>query len=255
MQITGLTLALLDIPAGATQEFNRWYDLDHLPEHVAKRDVVMGRRYVATQALHDAAGVEGSEKHAPYATIYFFGGDIDFMSEEALNGWRDKDRIIRKDARYWNAGGGVFSGRWRLADVRVRASELISDEAMPHLPHRGMIALLGRVPEGRTEQALAWWDEKYYPDLFSVPGLLAVLRCSPDDSDPNLMLHIAYTECDALAAMDGIAALRRRQARLGRYPAYDGSYEPLFVLPYQRIVPLEYDFEPGEIGSQGLPPT
>jgi hypothetical protein len=31
----GMMLALLDIPAEYTEEYNRWYDLDHMPEHVA----------------------------------------------------------------------------------------------------------------------------------------------------------------------------------------------------------------------------
>ena len=39
MEINGMMLAMLDIPAWCTEEYNRWYDLDHLPEHVSKGDV------------------------------------------------------------------------------------------------------------------------------------------------------------------------------------------------------------------------
>ena len=81
MQITGIKLALLDIPAELTDEYNRWYDLDHLPEHVSKGDVVAGRRYVADRELREAPGIKTDELtdgHPPYATIYSFGGPVDF---------------------------------------------------------------------------------------------------------------------------------------------------------------------------------
>jgi hypothetical protein len=31
-----------------------------------------------------------------------------------------------------------------------------------------------------------------------------------------------------------------------RFPAYGGGYEPIAFLPYQWIVPLQYDFDVGE---------
>jgi hypothetical protein len=34
MEMQGVLLALLDMPAELTEEYNRWYDLDHMPEQV-----------------------------------------------------------------------------------------------------------------------------------------------------------------------------------------------------------------------------
>ncbi len=48
MELTGIWLSFLDVPAEYTAEFNRWYDLDHMPSHVARPDIVSGHRYVAT---------------------------------------------------------------------------------------------------------------------------------------------------------------------------------------------------------------
>ena len=39
MKVNGMHLAFLDIPKELTEEYNRWNDLDHMPEHVAKDDV------------------------------------------------------------------------------------------------------------------------------------------------------------------------------------------------------------------------
>ena len=59
MQLHGIMLALLDIPPELTEEYNRWYDLDHLPEHVSKADVAMARRYVAPRDLHGLGAFDG----------------------------------------------------------------------------------------------------------------------------------------------------------------------------------------------------
>src|SRR5215475_3762149 len=110
-------VAMLDIPAELTEEYNRWYDLDHLAEHQSKGDVLAGRRYVATRELHAAPGVLPSEwtgGYPPYVTTYLFGGPLDFMSAEARSLWTDMDRIIVKSGRYWKEGHGTHNTRWRV---------------------------------------------------------------------------------------------------------------------------------------------
>lgn len=78
------------------------------------------------------------------------------------------------------------------------------------------------------------------------PRGAAALRFEPGDGDADLLLHVIYTEAHPGEVMERLAGLRRRQARLGRYPAYDSCYETVMVSPYQRINPFEYDFEPGK---------
>ena len=63
-------------PREETQEYNRWYDLDHVPEHVSKPDVLMNKRYVAPRDLQDLGG-GGSDLtggHPPYLSMYYLGG-------------------------------------------------------------------------------------------------------------------------------------------------------------------------------------
>ncbi len=115
IEITGIALALLDILPEYTEEYNRWYDLDHLPEHISKGDVVTARRYAATESLREVAAVQPSEAtggHPPYATIYFFGGPLDFASSEARALWTAKDKTIVRAGRYWRKGTVVSHGYW-----------------------------------------------------------------------------------------------------------------------------------------------
>jgi hypothetical protein len=248
MKITGITLALLDIPAEYTEDYNRWYDLDHLAEHVSKGDVVMGRRYVATRELAKLPGVQTSELtagHPPYATIYSFGGPMDFTGDEALAGWREMDRGIVKAGRYWREGRGVHNSKWRLADATTRPSVLVAPAAVPHLAHRGIILALGRAPSAeRVGESIAWWDHTHLVDLFAVPGLLAAMRFDPvDPSQADLLLHVLLCEDAPAEVMPRIDRAMRYQHAIGRYPAHGGVYESVAFLPYERIIPLEYDFE------------
>jgi hypothetical protein len=244
VEVKGLLLALLEIEDNP-QDYNRWYELDHFPEHLSKSDVVGGRRYVAPLALKDLPeSVQGelTEGHPGYATAYFLGEGFD--SDEAAAGWLSKDRTVVKAGRFWRNGKATFVGRWRLDGVARRPSVLVSDEATPFLPHRGVIVALGRASSAQSRaQALSWWRDVYLPDLFSTNAILAALRFEPIDAgQEDLILHLLYCESDPVQAMATIATARPYQRGVGRFPDHRGSYEELAFLPYRTIIAFEYDF-------------
>jgi hypothetical protein len=248
VEVTGIALALLDIRSELTQEYNRWYDLDHLPEHISKADVVAGRRYVAPRELRSVPGVQPSEwlgGYPSYVTTYLFGGPLDFMSDEAQDLWRVKDRGIVKEGRYWNEGLLRHNSHWWLADAVTRPTVLVSKEAVPHLAHRGIILAVGKAPSAdRVQEAVDWWDNTHLVDLFAVPGLLGAIRLAPvDPAHADVLLHVLLCEEPPADVMAGIDKAMRYQRAVGRFPAHGGVYERIAFLPYNRIVPLEYDFD------------
>ncbi len=246
-----MTLNLLDMPAWCTEEYNRWYDLDHLPEHVSKPDVLMGRRYVAPRELRTVPGAQPSEwvgGYPPYLTTYWFGGPLDFTSEEARAGWRHKDRGIVKAGRYWRLGRVSHSSGWRVADTITRPSVLVDKPAVPYLAHRGVIVAIGRAasPE-RLPDAVAWWDSVHLVDLFSQPGILGAVRLTPvDPGQAGVLLHLLLCEEHPAAVMANIEAARGYLEAVGRVPAHGGVYQSMAFLPYQWIVPLHYEFDIGD---------
>jgi hypothetical protein len=258
VKITGVAVALLEIPAEFTQEYNHWYDLDHMPEHVSKPDVVMGRRYVATPALRAHAGVTHGELtsgHPPYATVYFFGGPLDFMSSEAFDGWREMDRGITRAGRFWTHGRPVFTSWWRLAGAHARPSIHVSEPAIAHLAHQGVIFSIGRARSAEQRaQAVEWWERTQRDDLYEVPGLLATLQFEPvETGEQDLVLHILLCSEPAATVLEGIRLVREKQALTARYPAFGGVYETVALLPYERIVALQYDFDMGSSEQNGSP--
>ena len=250
MEINGLQITFLEIPTRLTQEYNRWYDLDHMPEHVSKGDVIMGRRYVAQRDLH---GIDGSETdelfggHPPYLTIYSFGGPLDFRSDEARSLWTTMDHHIVRAGRYWKDGRATHTGWWRVKSALARPSVLVAEPAIPHLNHRGVILAYGRAASvERRQEAIDWWDNTHLVDLFAVPGVLAAIRCDPENLDPEFLLHVILCEDHPAQVMGRIMEARRYAEALGRYPSHKGAYESVAFMPYERIVPLEYDFDFGD---------
>jgi hypothetical protein len=251
VEARGIMLAMLDIPAWCTEEYNRWYDLDHMPEHVSKADVLMGRRYVATRELRAAPGVLRSGwlgGYPPYLTNYWFGGPLDFTGPDAAEGWRTKDRVIVKAGRYWQAGRGRHNSRWHVATAITRPSVLVDAAAVPYLAHRGVIVAVGRAPSPeRLDEATGWWDQVHLVDLFAVDGVLAAVRLVPaDPGHEGLLAHLVLCEHPVGEVMARIDHAKRYWEPVGRFPAHGGVYEPMAFLPYQWIVPLEYDFDIGD---------
>jgi hypothetical protein len=243
VRIDAISIALLDIHR-EHRRFNRWYDLDHLPEHVSKGDVVSGQRYVATGPTRRAAGVLAgplTSGHPAYATIYSFGGPLDFRDDEALDGWRDKDRTIVKAGRYWLPGNVCHSSAWRTVEAHARGSLPISADAVPHLAHRSIVLSIGRVTD--AARAAAWWEATQRDAILDLDGVLAIRRLAPADAEgADLMLHIILSERDPVSTVGALAELRAAQGLTGRFPAHGGEYEQVALLPYERIVPFQYDF-------------
>ncbi|SQD93496.1 MULTISPECIES: hypothetical protein [unclassified Parafrankia] len=280
MEIDGMMLALLEIPAECTVEYNRWYDLDHMPEHLAKPDVLLGRRYVAPRDLREAPGVVRSDLlggYPPYLTTYWFGGPLEMTSEQAREGWLALDRTLLKGGRFWRIGRPRHSSRWRVAAAWSRPGCLVRPVAVPYLAHRGVIVALGRAPSAaRLGEAVDWWERVHLPDLAAVPGLLGAVRLkwadeigggeaggsetSGDeagggeavDAAPgsDLVLHMLLCEDPPELVMGRIEEAKRYWRAVGRFPAHRGAYEELAFLPYRLIVPLEYDFDITEDGTE-----
>jgi hypothetical protein len=251
MEVKGMLLALLDIGPEHTEDYNRWYDLDHLPEHISKADVLAGRRYVAPRDLQalGGGGHELTGGHPPYLTLYYLGVE-DFAGAEAQSLWTTKDRGIVKAGRYWRPGGGTFVRRWRLGESFTFPPVLVSDEAIPYLAHRGVVVALGRAPSAdERDVAVQWWRDTHLVDLLAIEGVLGVMRLDPPDpdkegeADRDLLIHLIICEHDPAVVMPRIEQVLRYKTATGRYPAYGGAYESLAMLPYRTIVPFEYDFD------------
>jgi hypothetical protein len=74
MQPTGIICAVLDCDADSIEQWNRWYDLEHVPPNVSMPGVMLGRRYAAPPELHEIRVADPScgfgNQHGTFVTIY-----------------------------------------------------------------------------------------------------------------------------------------------------------------------------------------
>ena len=89
MLVKGMTIGFLDAEPGFAEEFNRWYDMDHLPENVALPGIVGARRYAATpedKAFRQSTKMkEFSEGQGTFCTTYLIGAEDLVGSRSAMD--------------------------------------------------------------------------------------------------------------------------------------------------------------------------
>ena len=80
MDVSGIIFASIDCDADAIEDWNRWYDLEHLPPNIALPGIMTGKRYVAPPELHEvrepAKRLDGfADGRGVHVTIYTLAGD------------------------------------------------------------------------------------------------------------------------------------------------------------------------------------
>jgi hypothetical protein len=170
----GLLIAALDFSNVAEDEFNDWYDLEHLPERQRVPGFLSCQRWLGAEnakhsvATYDLDGV-GVLKSQPYLAI---GG-------ENLSPW--SKRVTAKCQRL----------------LRFEGDQILpGDKAAPE--NGGGLLLVGMTlaPEAETEFN-AWYDTEHVPALARVPGVLTARRFrAANSSGPKYvaLYHLASPE-------------------------------------------------------------
>ncbi|MBI3965605.1 MAG: hypothetical protein HY329_08220 [Chloroflexi bacterium] len=153
----GLLLAMMDAPEGDEDDFNRWYNTEHMPERRALPGFLETRRWIA---------IEGQPK---YVALY------DLETPE----------VVRSEA-YRNVNYGTGESEWtkrmlpRVRNMLRNVYEQIGPGAQSPQPYpreAGALLLnLMNVPEELEEEYNAWYDTEHLPLLTAVPGCLRARR-------------------------------------------------------------------------------
>ena len=127
MKTTGIIFAGLDCDADAIEDWNRWYDLEHLPPNIALQDVMHGRRYVAPPS-HQELRPEGCDEafsggRSAFLTIYWLCGDVDGVMA-TMTEYRevlvDADRMFPDEKKIVRLGDALALN-WAVADPALKA--------------------------------------------------------------------------------------------------------------------------------------
>lgn len=160
----GALIAAMDFTNVATDEFNDWYDLEHIPERARVPGFLTLRRWIGADnpkqsvATYDLENVAVLQSPA-YRAI---GG-------ENLSPW--SKRVTGKVERL----------------LRFEGEQILPGEVTAPANAGGLL-LVGMTPAAAHETAFnAWYDTEHVPALARVPGVLCARRYRTNGGSPKYL--------------------------------------------------------------------
>jgi hypothetical protein len=147
-----LMTAWTHVPPEREEEFNAWYDSEHLPQIVALPGFLAGRRYLCEGAV------------PKYLAWYD-------TADETVEPGPDLRRYIADSTPWWRRIAGFLLHRERMnfrlmRDVGERPRE---DSPWLYLVHTD-------IPDHIADEYNDWYDREHLPRLVTVPGVLRARR-------------------------------------------------------------------------------
>lgn len=204
MQATGFIFAGLDCDADSIEEWNRWYDLEHVPPNLAMPGVMLGRRYVATPELHAIRAADAASGFAggrgSFLTIYTLCGDpgrafddMTVLRDKLYGGNRMTFPAEKKAVRE----GDVFSLRWAVADPARTCTE----EDVAFVGHTALLVVQRRGSTAVDE----WYRTQWAPAAVALDGVHGVMS-STSATREGLHVDFVLLEGDPVAQTQAVRA-------------------------------------------------
>jgi hypothetical protein len=203
----GLLLTMTEPRPSDEEEFNAWYDTEHLPERLAIPGFVCARRWVATP-------LPGCEIHGKYLATYELVAPEVLQSAAYLAHVGDQFTPWSKRC----LGRATVYRRWAC-------SQIAPGDALPPANSRALFLACGDVPPE--------YDEEHLPLLRAVPGVLAARRFLATSGTPRYVALYDLASPAVAASDEWNAAAQTEWARridaltaecewiLARYVAYE----------------------------------
>jgi hypothetical protein len=225
------------------RSYNEWHMLDHMPEQYPIEGVAYGQRWVRTPALRDQSTVaDGSPLAAiHYLTLYLMTEPVD----RTLHEFRALGGDLRAMGRFHQQRTSHLSGPLRVVGNDAARRVLVSAEAIPYRPHRGVHVIVERV-ERHDDEYLQWWHTHHAPALCALDGVAGVwqLATSPQLreagwSTGNRRIAIVWLDGDVATTSANVHRVdRTRRERTER----DGISVTELAGGFETITPWEWDW-------------
>jgi hypothetical protein len=126
---------------GEHRSYNEWHMFDHMPEQYPLAGIVYGQRWVSTPACRAARSASGPELDPiHYVTLYLISEPV----ERTLREFMDLGAELHRRGRFHQHRRSLLSGPFRLIDQAAAERVLISAEAVPYRPNRGVHVSVAR---------------------------------------------------------------------------------------------------------------
>jgi hypothetical protein len=212
------------------RSYNEWHQLDHMPEQYPLDGVAYGQRWVSTPACRAARAVSEPPLDAiHYMTLYLMTEPVDRTLHEFMQLGRD----LRAANRFHLARAARLSGPFRYVDARVAPRVLVSREAVPYRPNRGVYVEVEELASGA-----AAGDSRhgsYLDALCALPGVAGAWSFADDAR----RITVSWLDAPPLE-------LNNRLAGVVSYRRAGSPSRTLFAGPLESITPWEWDWFEGD---------
>ena len=134
------------------RSYNEWHQLDHMPEQFPLPGIAWGQRWVSTPECRDARAISGARLDpVHYVTLYLMTEPVD----ETLRAFRALGRELYERKRFHLHRRAHLSGPFPFTRAAVASRVLVSAEAVPYRPNRGVYVVVQ--PLGAPPVELAEW--------------------------------------------------------------------------------------------------
>ena len=211
----GLLLTMTEPPAAMEEEFNAWYDTEHLPERLSITGFRSARRWV------DPDAKPGGGK---YLATYELDSPQALETPEYLSHVGDHFTPWSKRC----LSRCVLFRRWAC-------TQILPGEAEPAPAARALFFACGDVPAEHEAEFNNWYDSEHLPLLRAAPGVLGARRFFDPKGAPRYIALYELADASVSASAEWQAALNTAWAKridkltadcewiLARYLAYDAA--------------------------------
>jgi hypothetical protein len=179
----GLIAVWLDVAADREEEFNDWYNLEHLAQVVALRGFVNGRRYRCNEAP--------LRYLAWYDTV-----------DETVEPGPEFQRLVAEPTPWSRRMRRLYGERRERFNFRLmRDVGRVPAEDTPwlYLVHTD-------IPDHIVGEYNEWYDKEHLPRLVTVPGVVRARRYTATSGSPRYLTAYELTERDAFESPEGLKA-------------------------------------------------
>ncbi|HEY2300852.1 MAG TPA: hypothetical protein VGH66_03115 [Acidimicrobiales bacterium] len=238
--------------SGDHRAYNAWHQLDHRPENLLLPGVLWGERWVRSPDCAAAgSGSDPALKNLHYLNMYWFRDPVDDATAE----WS----ALAERSFHWGRRDDVHLANRLLMDFfrpikgYVNSRVLVSADALPFRPTRGIYVTVTRVDEPRSPEAetlFRWYDRSLIPAMLECRGaagawtfasestFAAPLDLSGNPSPSSTRIVIVYLDDDPLVFAEDLA--------LCQGDAQSEAAETLLAAgPLRTITPWQWDWFDG----------
>ncbi len=219
------------------RSYNEWHQLDHMPEQYPLAGVVYGQRWVSTPACRRSRAYDDPTL-APvhYVTLYLMGEPVDATLEE----FRALGESLSEAGRFHQHRRSRLSGPFSVTGVHAARRVLVSADAVPYRPNRGIYVVVRDGRQGRPGETDE--DALLAAALLDSSGVAGVWTFAADDRfdghgwrTGDKTITVCYLDAEPLTVSPALGDIVR--GAIGQ-----SSRTALFAGPLETITPWSWDW-------------